>query len=323
MNPQLILALLVFIAVFALLSSLTVPLVGEKREVRRRLKSRMHRLELADHTPTLQRILREKYLRNLQPWERQLEKLPLMERLSLYIEQSGREMLAHRLVATGLLAGISAGFSLWFFTGSPAFSLMAFVVSTALPFVRVIMDRKKRLDRIEEQLPDAIETMVNALRAGHPFIETVRIVSEEQANPLAGEFALTFADINYGNDMRRALLAMLQRVPSVAMMMLVVSILVQRDTGGNITEVLGRINQQMRERFRFQRRVRTLSAEGRMGAWVLSLMPFGMFGLLYIINPGYLTPLLATESGNHLLMTALAMIVIGVLWIRQLLKVRM
>ncbi|MFK0569851.1 type II secretion system F family protein [Endozoicomonas sp.] len=323
MNSQLIFALLVFTAVFILMISLTVPLVGEKNEVRRRLKIRMNRLELADHTPTLQRVLREKYLRNLKPWERRLEELPLMEKLGLVIEQSGREMLAYRLVLMSLAGGLMASFFFWLITDAPTLPPVAFIAGLCLPFIKILLDRKKRLDRIEEQLPNAMETMINALRAGHPFIETVRIVSEEQANPLAREFALTFADINYGNDMRRALLGMLQRVPSMAMMMLVVSILVQRDTGGNITEVLGRINQQMRERFRFQRRVRTLSAEGRMGAWVLSLLPFGMFGLLYVINPAYLTPLLETETGNSLLMTALTMILLGVLWIRQLLKVRM
>ncbi len=135
-----------------------------------------------------------------------------------------------------------------------------------MPFLKLMHDRKKRFEKLDEQLPDAVDVMKRAMRAGHPFNSAMRLVAEDMSDPIAQEFQTTFADINYGNDVRRAMLGLLVRVPSVSMMAVVTSVLVQRETGGNLAEIFDQISRVIRSRFRFGRKVRTLSAEGRLSA---------------------------------------------------------
>ncbi len=140
-------------------------------------------------------------------------------------------------------------------------------------------------------------------------------------DPVAGEFATTFADLNYGNDARRAMLGLLQRVPSVTVMALVTSVLVQRETGGNLAEILERISNVIRGRFKLQRKVKTLSAEGRMSAWILALVPLVLFAVVWITTPSYLPTLIEDELGRRLIMVGLVAGVVGIFWVRRIVRI--
>jgi len=263
---------LVFAAVFLLAQGMIIPVFGENRQTRKRLKRRLEEMDQAGEQQAINSLLREKYLRDLSPLARRIESLPMMESLARTIEQSGNRILAHRLVLLALVFAIVAAVVAWVFTRMPLVALAAAPVAFALPFIKINRDRSIRLGRIEEQLPDAIDVMRRALQAGHPFNASMKLVAEDMEEPIAREFELAFADMNYGNDVRRAMLGLLARVPSVTVMSLVTSVLVQRETGGNLTEILEQIAKVVRSRFRFQRRVTTLSAEGRMSAWVLAMI---------------------------------------------------
>ncbi|MNQ89109.1 Bacterial type II secretion system protein F domain protein [compost metagenome] len=163
--------------------------------------------------------------------------------------------------------------------------------------------------------------MVRALKAGHPFNETLRLVADEQKGVVAHEFGLTFADINYGNDVRRAMLGLLERMPSMTVMMLVTSILLHRETGGNLTEILQRLSSLIRGRFRFQRKVKTLSAEGRMSAWVLVAIPFVLCIGLVLTTPEYLPMLLNDPTGHKLIMAAFVAMLLGIFWIKKIIRI--
>ena len=181
--------------------------------------------------------------------------------------------------------------------------------------------RNDRMAQFEEQLPDAIDAMRRALKAGHPFSATLKLVAEDMEDPIAYEFEQTFADINYGNDARRAMLGLLARVPSVTVMALVTSILVQKETGGNLAEILGEISKVIRSRFRFYRRVRTLSAEGRLSGWILAMIPFVLFLMLTITNPDYLPMLTESETGRQAIVAGVISGFIGILWIRRIIRI--
>jgi tight adherence protein B len=208
-----------------------------------------------------------------------------------------------------------------------AFSRMAWVmlaslgIGFALPFLKLMNERKKRLAKIDEQLPDAVDVMKRALRAGHPFSSAVRLVAEDMSNPIAQEFQTTFADLNYGNDVRRALLGLLVRAPSVSMMAVITSVLVQKETGGNLAEIFDQISRVIRSRFRFGRKVRTLSAEGRMSAWILTLTPIVLFAIIWVTSPSYLPVLLDHPLGRKLLMFAGFMGIVGILWMRKIIRI--
>ena len=239
---------LVFAAVFLLAQGLVFPVFGESRVMAKRLKQRLRQID-KNEDQTITSLLREKSLKKLSPFERRLESLPWMESLSARIAQSGNNMLAYRLVLRSFFLMIAAGVLTWQLSRSPELTVLLTAVGAALPFWKISKDRRNRLAKFEEQLPDAIDVMQRALKAGHPFNGTLKLVAEDMDQPIAREFELTFADINYGNDVRRAMLGLLERVPSVTVMALVTSILVQKETGGNLAEILAQISKVIRSRF--------------------------------------------------------------------------
>ena len=187
--------------------------------------------------------------------------------------------------------------------------------------MKISRARNNRMAKIEEQMPEAIDVMKRALKAGHPFSQTLQLVAEDMDDPIAKEFDITFADVNYGNDVRRAMLGLLERVPSITVMSLVTAVLVQKETGGNLAEILERISGVIRGRFRFYRRVRTLSAEGRLSAWILALVPLVLFAVIWLTTPDYLPRLVEDPSGYNLIFGAALLGTIGILWIRRIIRI--
>jgi len=312
---------MVFVAVFLLSQGLVVPVFGEGNKMRKRLKQRLEEIEESDSGDSIASLLREKYLQDLSPWERQLESLPVLENMRRVIDQAGYSILAYRLVLISIATCIAGGFLAWTFTRMPVAALGAAILGFCIPLMQVWSARRDRMMKFEEQLPDAIDSMQRALKAGHPFSATLRLVAEDMEDPVAREFELTFADVNYGNDMRRAMLGLLQRVPSLTVMALVTSVLVQKETGGNLAEILEQISKVIRSRFRFQRRVKTLSAEGRMSAWILALVPMVLFAAITLTSPDYLPVLLEDPIGQKLLIGGGIMGVIGIAWVRKIINI--
>jgi len=312
---------MVFTAVFLLSQGLAVPVFGEASKVRKRIRERLHVLEHASNLPNLQTVLRQKYLKRLSPMAAWLEQLPAMEDLAQMIEQAGHEYRAHRVVLLGLILAVVAGVLLWLFTQLWWLALVAAGAAFWLPLLKISSDRSKRFGQFEEGLPDALDAMCRALRAGHPFNETLQLVAEEHKGPVAYEFGLTFADISYGNDVRRAMLGLLERMPSMTVMMLVTSVLIHRETGGNLTEVLERLSSLIRGRFRFQRTVKTLSAEGRMSGWILVAVPFVLAVVIMLTSPTYLPMLVKEPLGQKLVMAAFIAMLLGILWIRKIIRI--
>jgi tight adherence protein B len=308
-------------AVFLLSQVLIVPAFGSDARTRRLLRRKLEEIDAVDAEREVASLLRQKYLRELSPLARRLEDSPHMESLGRAIEQAGLSILAHRLVLLAILLAIGASLLILAITGNPILAALAFIAGGAAPFVFVFRKRRDRLEKFEEQLPDAVDVMKRALRAGHPFSTCIKLVSEDMDEPIAREFEHTFADINFGNDVRRALLGMVIRVPSSNLMAVVTAVLIQRETGGNLAEIFERISQVIRSRFRFGRRVKTLSAEGRLSAWILTLVPIVLFGVLWISTPSYLPPLLENPTGQKMIAFAVVMMVVAVFWMRKIIRI--
>lgn len=320
-NGMMIFVAMIFVTVFLLVQGLVVPVFGEGAKARKRLVKKLGQLQAETEGDAYSSILREKYLRRLNPWERQLERLPALEALGARIEQAGKKYLAYRVILLAVILAVVAAVVAWTFTRVTVAPFIAGAIGAYLPFMIISHQRGKRMAMIEEQIPDAIDTMTRALRAGHPFNATLRMIAEDLDDPIAGEFDLTFGDINYGNDLRRAMLGLLSRVPSVTMMALVTSVLVQKETGGNLAEILQQISAVVRGRFKFYRKVKTLSAEGRMSAWVLALVPLVLFGVISITTPDYLPMLVEDPRGHNMIIYGMISAVLGILWIRKILRI--
>jgi tight adherence protein B len=312
---------LVFLAVFLLTQGLVIPVFGEGKKMRKRLKQRLDEIDADDDGDSMASLLREKYLRSLSPIERTLESITWLEPLRKTIEQAGYSILAYRVVLIAIALGVVGGIVGWSMSHMVLAAIGAAVAGFSMPFMKIWSDRQKRMALFEEQLPDAIDSMKRALKAGHPFGAAIKLIAEDMEDPIAREFELTFADINYGNDLRRAMLGLLQRVPSLTVMALVTSVLVQKETGGNLAEILEQISKVVRGRFRFQRRVKTLSAEGRMSAWILALLPFALFAMISITSPDYLPIMMEKESGQQMIAVSVMLGICGIFWIRKIIRV--
>lgn len=320
-NGVMIFVGMVFVAVLLLSQGLIVPVFGETRKMRKKLQARLSEIEAESGEDSFSSLLRQKYLRTLSPLERWLEDLPAMQYLGRLIAQGGHTFLAYRVTLLSLtLAGVAATIA-WSMTRSLVMVAVGFAMAGTLPLFKIFRDRTRRMQQFEEQLPDAIDMIKRALRAGHPFSGAIRLVADEMDDPVAAEFGTTFADINYGNDPRRAMLGLLQRVPSVTVMALVTSILVQRETGGNLAEILERIAAVVRGRFKLQRKVKTLSAEGRLSAWILTLVPLVLFAVIWVTTPDYLPMLLHDDVGQKMIIYGVVSAIVGIFWVRKVIRI--
>ncbi len=320
-NTPLIFLIMISVAVFLLVWNLMIPVFGAERKAAKKLKKRLKRISAQEEQVSAAKMIREKYLRHLNPLERKLETLPGMDQLAMLIEQSGRNTPAHRLLLLSIVIGATSGFLVWSLTSNVLIGIPVGIFAAAVPFFKINLDRTKRLVKFEEQLPEAMDIMIRALKAGHPFSATLKLVAEEMDQPIATEFGIVFADINYGLDVRQAFFNLLERVPNMTLMTVVIAVIVQRETGGNLAETLSNISAVVRGRFRFQRKVRTLSAEGRMSAWILALIPFVLFVGIMVTTPAYLTLLITEPAGVKIISIAFIMIIIGIFWLRQIIRI--
>lgn len=303
-------------AVFLLSQLILVPSMGTKSVESRKIKQRLRKVSVAGQSGE-HSLVRKKYLRELSATERFMESLPGAEAIEDLLEQGGKTYPSYVVIFVMLALALLAGAITWYFTGNIFATPIAALFAGALPIFKLKSDRQKRLDLFEEQLPDALDMMTRALRAGYPFNEAMHYIANEMQPPIAKEFGITFEEINYGRDVREAFNLLLIRVPSMNLITAITAILIQLETGGNLAELLDKTSDILRKRFRFQRRVKTITAENRMSAWVLSLLPFVVFLGISIMSPDYVKPLFNTDMGNKILGGGLVLQVIGAFWVRK------
>jgi tight adherence protein B len=316
-------SLLIFVAaVFAVATLLAFGAGSAIRpESVSRLRARLETLS-QQQGPSEISMIREQYLRDLSPVERALEDLPGMDRLETLIKQAGRRVPAYRLVLLSLTGGLLAGTLTAMLTRSPWLTVAVGSMVLCVPLLRILQERRRRLMKFEDQLVEALDIMSRALRAGNPFNDALRTVTEEMTDPAGTEFELTWSHLNYGLSMKASLDDLMERVPSLGLRVLATAVLVQRETGGNLAEILDKLSEVLRARYRFLRRVRTLSAEGRMSAWILVLMPFVMAAVISITSPSYLPMLTKDPIGQTLILVAAVTMTLGIVWIRRIIRVR-
>jgi tight adherence protein B len=313
---------LVFLAAFMLAQGTFVPTFGENARMRKRLLARLADVANSSEQGQAASLLREKYLNNLSPFERWLEGVPGYASLVRLIEQCGETTPAYQVVILSLLLAALGGVGAWVLTRRWDMTGPFAVACLALPWLRLARKRAARVAKFDEQLPEALDLIKRALQAGHPFSQCLKLVADDMDDPIGHEFGLVFSEVSYGSDVRRALHGLLERMPSVSVMALVTAVLVQKETGGNLAETMERITTVIRGRFKLHRRVRTLSAEGRLSAWILAFVPLVLFAAMWVIAPNYLPVLTKDPRGQRLLVAAVVLACIGLLWIRKIIRIR-
>ena len=312
---------LVGLAVLCLSLAMFVPVTQPRLNRSALLKRRIEALESENSEQQQVSIYRTKRLDGLSPLLRRIETSPLLARVAFALELAGSRLYAYQLVLLTTLVSLALMVLSWWLWHSWVMVLLMMVAPSLVVHIKLRRNYYQRLALYEQQLPEALDIMKRGLQAGYSFADTIKLISEQMPNPLGREFALVFADINYRKDIRKAMTGLLERVPSVSNMALISAVQVQRETGGNLVENIDKLATIIRDRFKFNRQLRTLSAEGRMSGWVLVLTPFALFAVMYVTTPEYVAELVGDEQGHRLLMYGGIAMALGTWWISRIIKI--
>ena len=314
---------LAFIAAVLLLEGLYLTWAAYKGPAAKRIARRLRAVSGLAGEGVQASILKQPMLSDAAPLQRFLRGLPRVQALERLLHQSGCGW------TLSSFAGLTAAFGAAGFFAASLVPLLHWVFEAAialgaalLPALYVLRRRSQRMFRIVQQLPDALDLISRALRAGHAFPSGLQMVAEETQDPIAGEFRIVHEEINFGVAVPTALTNLANRVPSADMRHFVIAVLIQRETGGNLTELLANISALIRERMKLVLKIRVLSAEGKLSAIILCALPFVLAGLVNLVNPKFMAVLWTDPMGLNMIYAALTGMVLGALWMRKIIRIR-
>ena len=242
-------------------------------------------------------------------------------RLDAELEAASVSLRAGEFVIVTVAAafgGLLVGYAI---LRSPMLALGVAVLAGLLPTISLRVALKRRAEKLREQLPDVLTIMASSLRAGHSFLQALDTVAKEIAQPAATEFQRVVAEVRLGRSAEDALEALAERVGSADFKWAVLAVNIQREVGGNLAEILDNVADTLRERAQMRRQVRVLTSEGRLSAWVLTLMPFAIGLYMFTTNRGYIMLLFSTKIGLMMLSGAALLLLAGVLWMRKIVNI--
>ncbi len=242
--------------------------------------------------------------------------------LDRFLVQTGTQTSVGSFLAMCTALFFAGAFVSLIFGVPVLFALAIGGLFACLPLQQMLRLKNKRLAQFERLLPEAIDLIGRSMQAGHAFPSAVQMVGEEMPDPIGGEFRATFDEINFGVSSQDAMLNLSTRVPSQDLAFFVIAVLIQRETGGNLTEVLGNISSIIRDRLKLHGRVRVLSAEGRLSAVILTALPFVVAGGFFLLNPTNMSLLWTTQYGLVMIYASIVMMVVGIIWVRNAVQIR-
>jgi tight adherence protein B len=322
-NLLIIFLVLAFVAVVLLVEGLYLWWNAYKSPDAKRLEQRLRAMSAAASISIEASILKQRLLSEAPFLQRILLTLPRVHQVDKILEQSGTSWSMTKFLSATAGFFVAAFAALLLLPQLPLTIalLIALVVST-LPFLYIVNKRNGRTRKMEQQLPDALDLMSRALKAGHALSSALQMVGDEARDPIRAEFRIVHDEINYGVAVETALTNLANRVPSTDMRFFVIAVLIQRETGGNLTEVLGNLSALIRERLKLLGKVQVLSAEGRMSGWVMGLMPFVVALAINIINPTFMSILWTDPMGMKIIYGMLFLMAMGGLWMRKIIRIR-
>jgi tight adherence protein B len=291
---------------------------------RARLQKRLgDALMHSSHTDDVEVVLaRNELMSEIPVINRALVELQAALQLKKMLDQADLHITPSRLVMFSGMAGVLGAMAVAVVTVFLPAIAAAGIVAAALPFIHVYWKRKKRFNAFLEHLPDALDLMSRALSAGHAFSEAMQMVSAEMPEPIAGEFRKTYEEQNLGLSIKLALENLTQRMPLLDLRMCVTAVLIQRETGGNLAEILEKVAHTIRERFRIMGDLKTLTTSSRMSAWLLCGLPIFVTFAITFMNPEYMSILWRDRRGHYLIAIALGLQFTGMLIVRKILDIK-
>jgi tight adherence protein B len=318
---MLLLMMLVFIGVFVVLALLMVASgTGASQQTKQTLavlESALAVEKSRSGDPIVD--VRKNELLSAVPWiNRWLLKLEVAPRLRSLLYQANVKWTTGGLLLMSTACFVFPTYLIYLRTGTVIFAALIGLLIAGAPIFYVLHKRRQRFNKFEQELPEALDLMVSALRAGHSLVAALGLVAHESPDPIGAEFRICFDEQNYGLELRTAMSNLLKRVPLQDLRIVVTAILIQKESGGNLAEVLDKTAYVIRERYRLRRQVRVHTAQGRLTGWILTFLPIVLGIALYLFNPDSMSLLWRREIGIKLLYTAAGLMITGALIIRKI-----
>jgi tight adherence protein B len=321
--PTGLIAFLVFVLVA--LAAFGLFLILDQRRARARLiKERLAQESKAPERSVEEElaVVRDEQLSNIPALDALLRRSERVSAIQKMLAQAGLTTRAGNFLGLCALVAIVAAVLALVLTGKVEIAWVCLVVGFLLPYSYASFRRNKRFEKFEELFPEAIDTLARAVRAGHAFTTALEMITNEVAEPVAGEFRQLFEEQKFGMPVRDALLNLTDRVPLVDVKFFVTAVMLQRETGGNLAEILDNLSYVIRERFKIQRQVRVYTAQGRLTMALLMGMPPIIVVTMLALNPGFIRPLFADPIGHTLLVAGITLQTIGYFVIRKIIRIQ-
>jgi tight adherence protein B len=319
---MLIIAILVFVVV-SLAVFVAVSLFDQREAQARVLRDRLSTVQQpgAEATPNLA-LLRDEVLSRIPAFDTFLRRSERVSALQKVLAQGHVDVRAGNFLmlcaASALLLAVVA----YVAGGNILFAWAGVVLGFFLPYAYASHMRKKRFQKFEEKFPEAIDTLARAVRAGHAFTTALEMIANEVSEPVAGEFRQLFEEQKFGLPVRDALLNLADRIPLVDVKFFVTAVMLQRETGGNLAEILDNLSYVIRERFKILRQVRVHTAQGRLTMVLLMALPPTIVVVMYVLNRGFIMPLFTDPIGHALIVAGITMQTLGYFFIRRIIRIQ-
>ena len=317
-------AALVFVGVFTLVA---LPLLGSGLVPSRSTQQALATLDSALKTESQEKrqlAMNVKKNENLSsiPWLNQrLKKLEVAPFLRRLLSQADLNWSAGRLLAMSLVLFVIPAYAVYQYYDSPLFALVAGLLLGLAPLGFVLFKRRRRFGLFEKFLPEALDLMVSGLRAGHSLVAAMALVARECPDPIGPEFRICFEEQNYGLEMNAALDNLTNRIPLQDVKITCTAIMIQKESGGNLAEVLDKTSYVIRERFRLKRQIMVHTAQGRLTGWILTALPIFLGVAIYFVDPGMISILWHRKIGIEMMWGAAGLIALGAMVIQKIVDI--
>jgi tight adherence protein B len=319
----LLITFLVFVVV-ALAAFAGLSLVDQRRAQARLIRDRLATVQKTPEREPAEELalLRDEQLSEIPAFDSFLRRSARVSAMQEALLQAGMKFRAGNFLVLCLASGVVVGFAALIWSRNPAIAWAGLIIGAFIPYASVSYRRQKRFEKIEELFPEAIDTVARAVRAGHAFTTALEMISNETVEPLASEFRKLYEEQKFGMPVRDALMNLTERVPLVDVKFFVTAVMLQRETGGNLAEILDNLSYVIRERFKIQRQVRVHTAQGRLTMALLMAMPPAVVAILAVFSPEFVHPLFYDPIGHTLLVVSIALQTIGYFVIRKIIKIQ-
>ena len=321
--PAMLIAFLVLVLV-ALAVFSVVSLLDQRSARARLIKERLaNERKAPERAPDEEvAVLRDEQLSQIPALDMMLRRSARVTEIQKMLAQGGLSMRAGNFLGLCALAGVFASIVAYVLRNHVEVAWVALLVGGLLPYFYASFRRNQRFEKFEELFPEAIDTLARAVRAGHAFTTALEMITSEVADPVAGEFRQLYEEQKFGMPVRDALLNLTERMPLVDVKFFVTAVMLQRETGGNLAEILDNLSYVIRERFKIQRQVRVYTAQGRLTMALLMGMPPIIVVVMLVLNPSFIHPLFNDPIGHTLVVAGIVLQTIGYFVIRKIIRIQ-